>query len=412
VPSELTDLFPDLNPEMLLDLLTQLGSCEKVINYMLDATDVPPVDVPQPALPTSPSYRTACLGLEPGSQSDISVSPQHVVADDSSEDVNIALHLQLAEYEEAADYAELPFDANSVDSFPRNSFNNHRLFGNMPGDVLFKILNYLSLFDICRMGRVSSECLQLMRRAFSSIRSLHYLKQFQQWPSQRTVNMIASFPNVERLSLARCHQFISFHRLFKALPDTLLHLNLSGCKEFTDEDLLELSLISMRTLRALNEIDISGTSITDDGLLHFSRTEFVERGRLRMLRLADCQNITSFGVKALLAACIIRLHHSERSTGLESVSLHRTRVTDDIFAFPLVSKTSAPTLKELHVQECSELTQIQLQNTESRPIVLQILNVFSRFDRCILYSHVQFFQYYISGFVLPKLVVCVIDRFG
>ncbi len=149
---------------------------------------------------------------------------------------------------------------------PQISFSSHAYFGKLPIDVLMIVLGFMTHFDVARWARVTKECCCIARRCLRCVRVLHFPKQVQQWPDDRILRMIASFPDVRRVSLSRCSNFASWRQLAAVLPRTCLSsLLLPGCSDLGDDELAVL-LQSLRAMPRLTELDLSGTHITDSSL--------------------------------------------------------------------------------------------------------------------------------------------------
>lgn len=202
-------------------------------------------------------------------------------------------------------------DAAQALAGSQSSLTSHVCFGLLPNDVLSLLLEFLTVFDLVRVGRLSKEFHSVMLRGLSGVRSLSYPKQFRQWDDARICSMIAAFPFVQRLSLFRCEKFLAFRRLFARLPRSITTLNFGACTEFLDEDLAALCATHASrsatsggdddihgALPSLTDLDLSATSVTDSGLDHLSHSPLLRQ--LRVLRLTDTK-ARDAGVRAILS---------------------------------------------------------------------------------------------------------------
>ncbi len=235
------------------------------------------------------------------------------------------------------------YDADAAQALAgsQSSLTSHICFGLLPNDVLSLLLEYLTVFDLVRVGRLSKEFHAVMLRGLSGVRSLSYPRQFRQWDDARICSMVAAFPYVQRLSLFRCEKFIAFRRLFARLPRSITTLNFGACVEFQDEDLAALCAThaSSRSARSgsgsdddicgalpsLTDLDLSATSVTDSGLDHLSHSPLLRQ--LRVLRLTDTK-ARDAGVRAILSrASAPARFFLESAGGASSQSFSRASMT-------------------------------------------------------------------------------------
>ncbi len=235
------------------------------------------------------------------------------------------------------------YDADAAQALAdsQSSLTSHICFGLLPNDVLSLLLEYLTVFDLVRVGRLSKEFHAVMLRGLSGVRSLSYPRQFRQWDDARICSMVAAFPFVQRLSLFRCEKFIAFRRLFARLPRSITTLNFGACVEFQDEDLAALCATHASTrsatsgggsdddicsaLPSLTDLDLSATSVTDSGLDHLSHSPLLRQ--LRVLRLTDTK-ARDAGVRAILSRASAPARSLKESAGgALSQSFSRASIT-------------------------------------------------------------------------------------
>ncbi|KAM5236427.1 F-box and leucine-rich repeat protein 13 [Ctenodactylus gundi] len=176
------------------------------------------------------------------------------------------------------------------------------------------------------------------------------LKQFLDGPSSMRIREL-NFSNCVHLGDA------SVMKLSERCPN-LNYLSLRYCEHITDQG-SEYIL----NIHSLISLDISGTGISDEGLITLSRHK-----KLKELSLSECYNITSFGVEAFCKSSQI-LEHLDVS--------YCTQLSDEIIKALSIYCTH---LTSLSIAGCPQITNSAMEMLSAKCHYLHILDI----SGCIL----------------------------
>eukprot|EP00455_Lapot_gusevi_P026758 TRINITY_DN2822_c0_g1_i3.p1 TRINITY_DN2822_c0_g1~~TRINITY_DN2822_c0_g1_i3.p1 ORF type:complete len:437 (-),score=97.02 TRINITY_DN2822_c0_g1_i3:60-1370(-) len=231
-----------------------------------------------------------------------------------------------------AKYLELKLgDANEKQGLPVDK---------LPIDVLLVVSEFLTMFDLAHLGRVSRDCYNIVQSLFQKVTYLNYPRQFQNWPDYLVLSMVSAFRRIEKLNLSKCVNFHGYRYLAGHCAPTLSSLNLSGCTEVTDEEIEHI----VSGFPDLLELDLSGCGLTDLGLDHISG----HLDQLKVLNLTDCPHIRAKGVS----------HVMSRLVNLETLVLKGCPIRREGLEFADPNNS----LMHLNIQACNRIPVLEIKS--------------------------------------------------
>ncbi|XP_041460659.1 F-box/LRR-repeat protein 14-like [Lytechinus pictus] len=284
--------------------------------------------------------------------------------------------------------------SHSVDEMPFEKYQEETHISCLFPEVLALIFGYLDVRDkgraaqVCRAWRDASyhrsvwrgvEAKLHLRRSnpslFPSLVS-RGIKRVQILSLRRSLShVMQGMPNIQSLNLSGCYNLtdVGFSHAFSKEIPTLTVLNLSLCKQITDNSLWRIA----QYLKQLEVLDLAGCSnITNTGLLVIASGLH----KLKGLNLRSCRHISDVGIGYLagvsaeaargtrdLELLVLQDCQKLSDTALMSIAkgLHKLKSLNLSFCCGItdtgmISLSRMPSLRELNLRSCDNISDIGL----------------------------------------------------